>query len=154
MDIDTDENGPRLKWDEANLYTTELERDSKVKIDEPKTPYVKQYDPAEDEEELATIDASELVVDELDRANGRRSSGAGTRGDAIPDLDLGEPEETLERAPSDGEKRVMVENGTDDGSHGEEGLESMSAEERRKHIEFEQRRRRHYDMHNVKDILG
>lgn len=153
MDIDADENEPRLKWDEANLYTTELERDSKMKIDEPKTPYVKQYDPAEDEEEISALDASDLVVDELDRAQGRRSSNAGVK-ESIPSLDLGEPEETLDRVQSDGEKRVIVEPGDEPNGHGEEEDESMSVEEREKHREFEQRRKKHYDMHNVKTILG
>jgi len=30
----------RLKWDEANLIITEAQKDSTMKIDEPKTPYV------------------------------------------------------------------------------------------------------------------
>ena len=37
-----EENSPRLKWDEANLYLTEQQRDSTMKITEPKTPYAKQ----------------------------------------------------------------------------------------------------------------
>ncbi|KAK5063696.1 hypothetical protein LTR16_010246, partial [Cryomyces antarcticus] len=47
-----DENNPRLKWDEANLFLNEQQQDSTMKIDEPKTPYAKRYDPSEDEEEL------------------------------------------------------------------------------------------------------
>lgn len=31
----------RLTWDEENLAATEIERDSLMKIDEPKTPYVR-----------------------------------------------------------------------------------------------------------------
>ncbi len=42
------ESSQRLKWDEANLYLTEQERSSTMKITEPKTPYAKHYDPAED----------------------------------------------------------------------------------------------------------
>lgn len=30
----------RLKWDEENLIITEAQKDSTMKIDEPKTPYV------------------------------------------------------------------------------------------------------------------
>lgn len=45
---DDAEPGQRLKWDEANLYLTEQERTATMKIDEPKTPYAKHYDPAED----------------------------------------------------------------------------------------------------------
>lgn len=152
--MDVDENSPRLKWDEANLYSTELERDAKMKIDEPKTPYVKQYDPAEDEEEIEALDTDNIVVDELDKAKGRKSSGAGTSKEAIPDLDIGEAEEPMERTQSDGEKRVMVDPGADHSAHGEEPEESMTAAERRKHQEFEERRKRHYEMHNVKDMLG
>ncbi|KAG0303301.1 hypothetical protein BGZ98_006798, partial [Dissophora globulifera] len=35
-----DENAPRLKWDEENLTITEAQKDSTMKIDEPKTPFV------------------------------------------------------------------------------------------------------------------
>ncbi|KAF9283576.1 hypothetical protein BGZ68_005263 [Mortierella alpina] len=38
-----DERTPRLKWDEENLIITEAQKDSTMKIDEPKTPYV-HYD--------------------------------------------------------------------------------------------------------------
>jgi len=153
MDIDTDDN-PRLKWDEANLYLTEQERGNKMKIDEPKTPYVKQYDPAEDAEEIAALDAEGLDVDELDMAKSRRG-GRGTKSDSIPSLDIGEPEEPVERTVSDGEKRVIVEDGYGEtNGHGEEFDENMTDEEKRKHREFEARRKRHYEMSNIKDLLG
>lgn len=155
MDIDADDSGPRLKWDEANLYLTEQERGNTMKIDEPKTPYVKQYDPAEDEEELAAIDAEGLDVDELDMQKSGRSGRIGSR-DSIPNLDLGEPEEPIHhRAPSEGEKRVIVDDGHrgSNGEHDEEALASMSSEERRKHKEFEERRKKHYEMGNIKDLL-
>ncbi|KAF9151566.1 hypothetical protein BG015_006510 [Linnemannia schmuckeri] len=38
-----EERAPRLKWDEENLIITEAQKDSTMKIDEPKTPYV-HYD--------------------------------------------------------------------------------------------------------------
>ncbi|KAF8928670.1 hypothetical protein BGZ58_009457 [Dissophora ornata] len=38
-----DERAPRLKWDEENLTITEAQKDSTMKINEPKTPYV-HYD--------------------------------------------------------------------------------------------------------------
>ncbi|KAF9137789.1 hypothetical protein BGX30_009900 [Mortierella sp. GBA39] len=38
-----EERAPRLKWDEENLTITEAQKDSTMKIDEPKTPYV-HYD--------------------------------------------------------------------------------------------------------------
>jgi protein phosphatase inhibitor 2 len=150
--VQADENSPKLKWDEANLYLTEQERDSTMKITEPKTPYAKQYDPAEDEEEVAMLDAESLQVDELDRKPKSRKP----RIDDIPDFDLGEPEMEGRNAQTpDSEKRVMVEpdDHADAGHHGEEFL-NMTPEEREKHKKFEELRKKHYEMRNVKDLLG
>jgi len=49
---DTDPNNPstRLTWDEENLALTEIQKDSLMKITEPKTPYVR-YNPLTDEVE-------------------------------------------------------------------------------------------------------
>lgn len=155
--MDVDDASPRLKWDEANLYLTEQDRGMTMKIDEPKTPYVKQYDPMEDEEEMAALNAKGLVVDELDelkKGDSPSVSQAGAngrgRGNEIPDLDIGEAEEPTTRSESS-EKRVIVDDGmaSQDGSisgHGEVEEESMSAEARRKHREFEDRRKRHYEI--------
>lgn len=147
-----DENNARLRWDEANLYLTEQQRDSTMKIDEPKTPYAKQYDPTEDEEELATINANDIVVDELEAAKGKK-----LKDDDIPDFDIGQPEveNQLEhsRAP-EAERRVMVDPvQNDEGFHGEEPPD-LPAEEREKHAKFEAARRKHYEMRNVKNLLG
>ena len=151
---------PRLKWDEANLYLTEQEKSSTMKIEEPKTPYAKHYDPAEDEDEMRTLDAGELVVDELDRKKGR------SKEDEIPGLELGEPEEVVPKhEPSDegrivrsgslkGEsKSVVVDDRSDDGVHNGE-MAGWSKEEREKHRRFEERRKRHYEMKNIKGMLG
>ena len=167
-----DENSPRLKWDEANLYLTEQQRDSTMKITEPKTPYAKQYEPAEDEDEVAMLDAQGLVVDELDEARmGGSGSGSGSsaaannhapkvrkqRVDDIPDFDLGEPELAAHTSHTpDSEKRVIVDAAaaeSEPGRHGEE-LPHMTPEEREKHRKFEELRRKHYEMKNVKDLLG
>lgn len=151
--MDLDENSPRLKWDEANLYLTEQQRDSTMKINEPKTPYAKQYDPAEDEAEISTLNAEDLMVDELDKAKEQAKSGV----EEIPGLDIGEPEmETAEPPTPDSEKRVMVDTVMEDddmGRHGEEPSD-MTAEEREKHRKFEEMRRKHYEMRNVKSLLG
>lgn len=140
----------RLKWDEANLYLTEQEKSATMKIDEPKTPYAKQYDPAEDEEEIEMIDADELMVDELDKARGaRRQSGDRSKEDDIPGLSLGEPEEAIpEKEFGDGEpkKRAVHVNG-------EEHV-GLSAEEQEKHRKFEEMRKKHYEMKNVANMLG
>jgi protein phosphatase inhibitor 2 len=155
-----DENSPRLKWDEANLYLTEQQRDSTMKITEPKTPYAKQYDPTEDEAEMAALNAEDIVVDELDSKKGKQSA---MTMDDIPGLDIGEPEEPLQRHTQtpESERRVIVDTetaaGEDDAHkmhHGEEDLAGMTAEEREKHKQFELMRKKHYEMKNVKNLLG
>lgn len=160
-----DDGNPRLKWDEANLYLTEQQRDSTMKITEPKTPYAHQYDPGEDEEEIEMINAQELMVDELDKSKLKKA-----RRDAdVPGLDIGEPEvDSSSTGPDrsaepdgdgdtlDGEKRVMVDHdmlGEDYSRHGEVPVDA-SAEEREQHRRFEEARRKHYEMKNVKDLLG
>ena len=153
LDIDAEEGSHRLKWDEANLYLTEQERDSTMKINEPKTPFAKQYDPVEDEEEIKALNAQDLLVDELDKAKNQKK----VKEDDIPGLDIGEPEiENAQERASDGEKKVIVDtvmDEADDGRHGEEPLD-MTAEEREKHKKFEEMRRKHYEMKNVKNLLG
>ena len=150
--VHADENSPRLKWDEANLYLTEQERDSTMKITEPKTPYARQYDHTEDEDEIAMLNAEYLKLDELDKHKTTRPRKI----DDIPEFDLGEPK--VEAHPShtpEGEKRVIVEPDLegDDGRHGEE-FPHMTPEEREKHRKFEEMRKKHYEMRNVKNLLG
>jgi len=154
----------RLKWDEANLYLTEQEKSSTMKIDEPKTPYAKRYDPGEDEDEIRTLDAQDLMVDELDKAREGRSSQRTMKEAEIPGLDIGEPEEDvgvlggrddsgrieqgggLERSGSvKGEKQVVVDGEAPDGK-GHDGTV--------RHRDFEELRKRHYEMKDVKGLLG
>jgi protein phosphatase inhibitor 2 len=148
-----DENNPRLKWDEANLYLTEQERDSTMKIDEPKTPFVKDYDSREDDAEIEMLNAEELNVDELDSKHRTRKQKI----EDIPEFDLGEPEQNAphQAHTPESEKRVMVEPDVegDEGHHGEEYLR-MTPEEQEKHRKFEMMRKKHYEMKNVKDLLG
>ncbi|KAL8787354.1 MAG: hypothetical protein Q9213_002237 [Squamulea squamosa] len=158
----------RLKWDEANLYLAEQEKSATMKIDEPKTPYAKRYEPTEEEEaEMQMLDAEDLKVDELDQIKAERSSRTSMRDRDIPGLELGEPEEPfvpdgnggtssggLSRSGSQkGEKQVVVDPVRDGGHHGEENV-GLSAEEKEKHRRFEQRRKQHYEMKDVKDLLG
>lgn len=153
----------RLQWDEANLYLTEQEKSSTMKINEPKTPYAKHYDPAEDEEEIRTLDADDIVVDELDKVQGSSTHSPQSRrakDDEIPGLSLGEPEEAVPDVDRDRnlqmrdaeEKKVHVAGGGDVGGDAEVG--QMTEEERRKHERFEILRRKHYDMANVAGLLG
>nr|POE86567.1 protein glc8 [Quercus suber] len=149
-----DGSNARLKWDEANLYLNEGQMGGKMKIDEPKTPYAKQYDPMEDEDEVAAINASEVAVDELEL---ERKPARKTRESDIPGLDLGEPQlEPLEHKESDGEKSVKVDSDAmdvDGGRHGEDE-EHMAPEELEKHRKFEEMRKKHYEMKNIKSLLG
>lgn len=145
-----DDQNMRLKWDEANLYLTEQEKSSTMKIDEPKTPYVKHYDPTEDEEEVRAIDTDDIMVDELEMEKARmgRSPGksAKAREEEIPGLSLGEPEEAVpEHEYDEHGKRVHVA--------GEEHV-GLSQEEQEKHRKFEEMRKRHYEMKNVASLLG
>ena len=163
----SDEGGMRLKWDEANLYLNEGQMGGRMKIDEPKTPFAGHYDPTEDDNaETSALNAEELNVDELDlhkqkaatTQNG--SSSSRSKDSDIPGLDIGEPEmdqvDPLD-IDIDGEKRVLVDSefmDVDGGRHGEEKVEEMSREEREKHKRFEEMRKKHYEMKNVKDLLG
>lgn len=146
-----DENSPRLKWDEANLYLTEQQRDSTMKIDEPKTPFVKDYDPGDDDAEIEMLNAEELQVDELDSKKARKQ-----RIEDIPDFDLGEPELDAPQAQTpESEKRVIVESAPEgETGHDSEEYLRMTPEEQEKHRKFEELRKKHYEMKNVKDLLG
>lgn len=153
---DLDGNEPRLKWDEANLYLAEQDRGGRMKIDEPKTPYVPHYDPnmeEDDDDADVGIDAGDLAVDELDmKKTGRKPVG---REDDIPDLELGEAEDQTWRGGWSGdkgriEKHVVV--GNEDDAHDREAPKSPA--EREKHHAFEERRKRHYEMSGIKNLLG
>lgn len=137
-----------------------------MKIDEPKTPYAKQYDPNEDVEEMSQLHAEDLLVDEVDKKHAiesgelRAHRGNRTHDDEIPGLDIGEPEvdTAMDDAPTpESEKRVMVDaeyDADDQGHHGEQPLEGMSEEDRVKHARFEKMRKKHYEMKNIKNLLG
>ncbi len=136
------ESSQRLKWDEANLYLTEQERSSTMKITEPKTPYAKHYDPAEDPSD-GEIDGD---VDMDHRKD-----------DEIPGLSLGEPEEEV---PEDefarrGPSKVHVDDaGNGHDNYDENDMANMTPEEREKHRRFEQMRKKHYQMKSVAKLLG
>ena len=150
-----DETNPRLKWDEANLYVNELQMGGRMKIDEPKTPYAKHYDPSEDDAEISAINAQDLNVDELDMKP--KPSNKNKRESDIPGLDIGEPElKPAERRDSDADRKVELNQDSMDidGGHHGEGEGDMSTEELEKHKHFEEMRKKHYEMKNIKDLLG
>ncbi|GAB1313772.1 Protein phosphatase inhibitor 2 [Madurella fahalii] len=164
---DAEEQGQRLKWDEANLYLTEQERSSTMKINEPKTPYAKHYDPAEDpsdDEDMAEpIDPNGIDMDRVDGVPRRQLQQQRQRpsgDDEIPGLSLGEPEEEV---PEHGfgdpahtrPRAVHVDsNGSGHDTDTDEYLVGLSAEEREKHRRFEEMRKKHYEMKNVAALLG
>ncbi|KAI1494084.1 hypothetical protein F5X96DRAFT_55727 [Biscogniauxia mediterranea] len=131
-------NNQRLTWDEANLYLTEQERTSTMKITEPKTPYAKHYEPSEEDDD-----------EFFDGDNSREE---------IPGLSLGEPEEEV---PEDefmlSRKSTKVHVNDEDATpehDAENEFAGMSAEDREKHRKFEQLRKKHYEMKDVAKFLG
>ncbi|KAK6849337.1 hypothetical protein PG995_013170 [Apiospora arundinis] len=145
-DDGSDENQQRLKWDEANLYLTEQERTSTMKITEPKTPYAKQYDPTEDPDD-----------DDVNMVDG----GSGHhRGEDIPGLSLGEPEEEVpddEFGPPGSRKTSKVHVNDEDATpihDAENDMLGMTPEEREKHKRFEELRKKHYEMREAVGLLG
>jgi protein phosphatase inhibitor 2 len=146
----------RLKWDEVNLYLTEQERTATMKIDEPKTPYAKHYDPNED------------PSDDDEPLEGGGTNGYFSRADregSIPGLSLGEPEEDVPEGefapPRPRTTKVHVDDSEHGSVHGggsvhdgDDPMAGMSAEEREKHLRFEALRKKHYEMRNVARFLG
>lgn len=120
-----------------------------MKIDEPKTPYAKHYDPAEDEAEIRMLDADDIMVDELDkvRATKAGNNSARSKDDEIPGLSLGEPEEAVPVVPESTRgrerKAVHVEGSVEGEKHDGE-----------KHKKFEELRKKHYEMKEVVNLLG
>ncbi|KAK3325044.1 ribosomal L27 protein-domain-containing protein [Apodospora peruviana] len=158
-DATDEQEGQRLKWDEANLYLTEQERSSTMKINEPKTPYAKHYDPTEDpsDDEMAEpIDPDSIDMDRVDGVPHQRRGAPAE--DEIPGLSLGEPEEAVPEnefgdvAAPHRPRAVHVDSHGHD-SDGEE-LAHLTPEEREKHRQFEEMRKRHYEMKNVASLLG
>ncbi|KIX09855.1 uncharacterized protein Z518_00936 [Rhinocladiella mackenziei CBS 650.93] len=165
--VDEDPEKMRLKWDEANLYLAEQESGGRMKITEPKTPY--QYGDAmeEDDEDDVAIDPRFVNVDEVDLAKSKPHKRH--RESEIPGLELGEPEDELATGAhfeddrivqgtslsreSSKEKHVSVSDGSEaDGFREQVGMPTR--EEQEKHRQFEERRKKHYEMKDIKGLLG
>lgn len=159
-----EEQDPRIKWDEANLYLTEQERTSTMKITEPKTPYAKHYDPAEDPSDNEDIEMGEAGAS----SSGGKKSRKGQNEDDIPGLSLGEPEEDVPEIHADeiavdelemgsgGTKRKHRGSGSRVHVVDEEDAATagMTPEEKEKHLKFEAMRKKHYEMKDVSQLLG
>lgn len=108
-----------LKWDEANLYLTEQEKNATMKIDEPKTPY------------QGSLGSSEYYKDDDDLDGG--------------DLLLGEPELSVANDPTiQNERIVKPEEELSETDDKTEEDHKLTEEER--HKKFEQMRKNHYFM--------
>lgn len=167
----------RLKWDEANLYLAEQQKTSTMKITEPKTPYEHARDlPDEDEdedeekmeeekeEEAVAIDPRYVEVDELDR---HKRAGRSGRESEIPGLELGDPE-VLDNAPTEPDDPRIFRSASmsrDGSSASREKHVNVAAEEEtpvgmptreeiEKHKKFEELRKKHYEMRDIKGLLG
>ena len=165
------EDNARLKWDEANLYLAEQNKSSTMKITEPKTPYAKQYDPGEDEvetieeDEDPSIDPNAILVDEKEKGDKLNNKTERARESDIPGLELGEPEEAVD-ADSGLDADRIVREGSANSRNGSEKHVSVgegdveqpvgmpTKEELEKHKKFEQMRKKHYEMKDVKGLLG
>lgn len=99
------------------------------------------------------INAEDIKVDELDEKH--KTPVRHRKTDDIPEFDLGEPElEAHHSHTPEGEKRVIVDPDAEElGRHGEE-FSHMTPEELEKHRKFEEMRKKHYEMKNVKNLLG
>jgi len=141
---------PRLKWDEANLYLTEQQKSSTMKITEPKTPYTRRYDPAEDPSD----DEGEQM--QIDHPDYEDSVMAGI--DDIPGLDLGEPAEALPSPEMNTQIEVAEEETSRPSTRGrrdstkqvvvEEAMPEKDPEpdEEERHKAFQALRKKHYEM--------
>lgn len=143
-----------------------------MKIDEPKTPYVPHYDPDEedDDEGLGGIDTGDLAVDELDLYKGGKGGRGKHHEEDIPDLELGEPDQVISESAMAGDadrisrarslsqgsagssgKHVVVGGG---GGENRERASSRGSTGSDKHHDFEEKRKKHYEMPGLKSLLG
>ncbi|KAJ1985996.1 hypothetical protein GGI04_006226, partial [Coemansia thaxteri] len=69
---DTPEKGAHLRWDEDNIRITEAQKDAKMKVDEPPTPYIR-YNPELDAD-LQEMEDLKLASDMSSRSSSVASS--------------------------------------------------------------------------------
>lgn len=114
-----DREGDHLKWDELNLYQTEQEKNSTMKIDEPKTPYEGGFNPE-----------GEYYKDDDE--------------DAIPEFELGAGELDIDHTRIDSLNGGEVLKNENEEEEEEEEEKVETAEER--HKRFEDMRKKHYHL--------
>ncbi|KAF9581897.1 hypothetical protein BGW38_000923 [Lunasporangiospora selenospora] len=130
-----DERAPRLKWDEENLSITEAQKDSTMKIDEPRTPYV-HYNPDldMDDDETFTLDESKKKQDGSSPLTAHRQFNADSDG---PSAEWEDSEEEEEEADEDISGRNVAAPESDLGTSPRKSID---------HEQFTKMRSEHYNM--------
>ncbi|KAF8948938.1 hypothetical protein BGZ47_001147 [Haplosporangium gracile] len=128
----SEENAPRLKWDEENLTITEAQKDSTMKIDEPKTPFI-HYD-----HELDRV----LDADEVFRLNGpRKKLAALAHTPPVPSYFKGLPNEDEDDEEHDDDREP-----NDEPEEWQSSDEEDEQESEIDHDKFARLRAKHYNM--------
>ncbi|KAJ1841959.1 hypothetical protein LPJ73_005949 [Coemansia sp. RSA 2703] len=115
---DSPEKTSHLRWDEDNIRITEAQKDAKMKVDEPKTPYIR-YNPDLDAD-LQEMEDLKLASDMSSRSSSVMSS----------------PKRAQVIAPSD-----WASDSEDESTRAE-----MTEAEKAKHERFEKMRKQHYHL--------
>ncbi|KAI8059234.1 hypothetical protein BC940DRAFT_180389 [Gongronella butleri] len=119
---------PHLKWDEDNLQLTESQKDSTMKVDEPKTPYIR-YNAQTDQ-----------VL------NPPENLGYRARHDDIDDFALDGGHESDRSSVSSGKKARSVSISDDEWAESDKEEDEQT---KQRHEEFAKKRAMHYNMKNA-----
>ncbi|SAM07426.1 hypothetical protein [Absidia glauca] len=125
------EKDSHLKWDEDNIMLTEQQKDSTMKVDEPKTPYIR-YDAATDQ-----------VLNLPDDLGYRAKLGP----EDIDDFALDGGHESDRSSVSSGKKTRQVSISDDEWA--DSGDEEEDEQAKQRHEDFAKKRAMHYNMGNV-----
>ncbi|KAI8343026.1 hypothetical protein BC941DRAFT_492200 [Chlamydoabsidia padenii] len=125
------EKDARLKWDEDNLMLTEQQKDSTMKVDEPKTPYIR-YDANTDQ-----------VLNLPDNLGYRAKLGP----EDIDEFALDGGHESDRSSVSSGKKTRQVSISDDEWA--DSGDEEEDEQTKKRHEDFAKKRAMHYNMGNV-----
>ncbi|KAJ3393120.1 hypothetical protein HDU84_002797 [Entophlyctis sp. JEL0112] len=141
-------------WTEDNILITEAQKNSTMKITEPKTPFI-HYNMSTDEivgevPPMQLTSALEYAAIQLDEKNHNKEDGhpnsSNSASSSASFMLLSESEKSIGESGGSGNMRassVRSESGSDwddDDSH------HMTEEEREKHLRFERMRAQHYNM--------
>ncbi|KAF9111986.1 hypothetical protein BGX27_004167 [Mortierella sp. AM989] len=136
------ERTPRLKWDEENLTITEAQKDSTMKIDEPKTPYVyydHDLDKVMDVDDAFSLDSEKKKRDAQAHALLANSSMQGIQNGNGKEVEQDEEEEEEEEDEEEPEE-WQDSDGEDDEDEEDETPKKVD------HDKFAKMRAEHYKM--------